>query len=190
MDSEFLHRIHGYEVVGPSQNAEARQCAGSISIQRSGAALVGADVGADSVDREVIRVGALAVGTELPFVANLRGSDHHPGGEIDQRLETPAVERQILHKLTIHHRAHGSRFRVDQRDSALDRYALRNGTNAQRKVDRDVILHVKFDVILHHAGKAFFRNIRPVNARWQLRLTVKAGSVGFNLVLQARIHIG
>ncbi len=102
-----------------------------------------AEIGADSVDSEVVRIGALTVDAELPLVVESRGGHHHAWRQQDQRLETPAIKWKTFDEGAVNHRADRCRLGVDERSASFDRDAVRRGAKRHREVDFESILHVQ-----------------------------------------------
>src|SRR5258708_32658462 len=89
LDAKFLQRILRNQVVGPARHAESRGSAGG-ALQEP-ASRRNADIGADTVNREIVRAGALPIDTELAWILAGRRSQTRAGREIGERWRRAAV---------------------------------------------------------------------------------------------------
>src|SRR5258708_12562099 len=147
LDAKFLQRILRNQVVGPAGHAESRGSAGG-ALQES-ASRRNADIGADTVNREIVRAGALPMDAELAGIRAGRRSENRAGSEIDERLKASTVQRQILDKIAVHHRTYRSIRGVDMKIAGVYRHGFRDGAQAQREIFRNLILHAQNEVFLN-----------------------------------------
>ena len=143
LDPEFLHRVDRHQAVGPALGAQARcrSGAGGPEARRR----LNADVRAHAIDREVVRVGALAVDAELARTARARRRQHDAGRHRDQRLKAAAVERDVLDELPIDHRADRRR-RVHPRRVRGHRHRCIQPRHLEQQLHVDRVADVQHDL--------------------------------------------
>ncbi len=115
-----------------------------------------ADIGADTVNREIVRAGALPIDAELAGIRACRRSENRAGSEIDERLKASAVQREILYKIVVNDRTHRGVLRVDRAHAGFHRHALRQRTHFQLKIQGDHVLNVQFQSLLNGCLEALF----------------------------------
>src|SRR6516225_315800 len=64
-----------------------------------------AEIRADTVHGEIVGIRTLAIYAELSLVVESRGGHDHTRRKQDQCLEAPAIQRNIVCKRTVNHRA-------------------------------------------------------------------------------------
>ncbi len=68
LDSELLHRIHGYQTVRSAHRTERSKCSSKTVAPGLNGGDTDSDVCADAVHHPIVRSGALAVHVELSVV--------------------------------------------------------------------------------------------------------------------------
>src|SRR6185437_726563 len=102
-------------------------------------------VGADTIDRPVIRGSALSVNAKLARIEAVAStSDHsnYSGSKLDQRLKTPPIHGNVLCEVAIDDSTDRRIFRVNQRCAAGDGDAFRRGSGLQPEILLDSVLDV------------------------------------------------
>jgi len=162
LDAKLLHRVHRHQAVRAAVRAERGQrAAGGL---HHGEVASDAEVGADPVHHEVVRIGALAVHAELPLVVERRRHHNRARCQHDQRLEAAAVEREVVDERPIDHGADRSRGGIHQRRACIYRDDLRHGPQRHLEIELQGVLHLQDDVGLDQcseAGLFDFDAIRP-----------------------------
>src|SRR5262245_31640706 len=91
LDPKLLHRIDRHQAVGSARRAQRGQRS-TCSLDKSDVA-GHAEVRADTIDGEVVRVRPLSVHAELALLRKRRGRQNNAGSQSDQRLKAAAVQR-------------------------------------------------------------------------------------------------
>ena len=96
-------------LVPPEAVSAGRRPAGSL---REAWITGDAEIGADAIHGEVVRIGALSIHAELSLVVESGGSQDHTRRKHNQVLETPAIQGKIFDEGAVDDRADGPRFGI------------------------------------------------------------------------------
>src|SRR5712692_9238884 len=109
LDAKLLQGIHRDEAMRSTPSSESGQSsAGRLEqCQKAGHA----EIRADPIYGKVVSVGALSIHAKLALVVESCDGWNHARREQDQRLEAPAVERNVLNEGVVHHCANRRRLR-------------------------------------------------------------------------------
>lgn len=121
-----------------------------------------AEVCADTIDREVVGVAALAIHTELARSVILSGGEHYARRHRDQGLKAASIKRHVVHELLVDHCTDGCRLGLKQGNAVLDGYGLRPGAECEHEVFVGGVLGVEFKVGLDDGAEAILFDGQPV----------------------------
>src|SRR5258708_3597807 len=89
LDTELLEGVNRYEIIGSAGGAKSRK--GARRILAPDGRRIRSEIGACTINREIVGVGAIAVNAELSLLALvLRGGQDHAGRELQQRMKAAA----------------------------------------------------------------------------------------------------
>ena len=145
LDLVLLHVVDRHKIVVAAVVAGGLLGPGAGRAQIDIAALGNAHVGANAVDREVVRVGALAVDTELACVRVEGLGGDVARSERDERLEAAAAERHILDELAVD-RGCQRCGRIDLPGLSIHCHGLTGGAHGETDVLRQSVLRVQFEI--------------------------------------------
>ena len=154
--------------------------AGALDQQEPG----DAKIGADAIYREIIRIRALSIHAELSLVVERSGGHHHAWRKHEQSLETPAIERKILDKRAIHHRADRPRPGVQQGGARFHGDRLGGIAERHLEIDFEGILNVKNHIRLNQLLKAGLFDFDVVRTGGEIHQVVFTRAVGRGLVTE------
>ena len=120
----------------------------------------------------------MPVHAELTLVGVARGTDDHARRQVDQGLEASSVERQVLGKIAVDHRAHRRRLGVEQSRAPLDGQGLRIRSHRQGEIDGQGSLHVEHNVRLDQRLESDFCNLQAIGAGREIGDDVDAFLIG------------
>ena len=86
-----------------------------------------AQIRAHTIHGEVIRVGPLAVHTELTFFKEIAVYQDYSGRQVDKSTEAAAIQRHVLHESVVNESAYGCVRGIERRRTTFDRNVLRGG---------------------------------------------------------------
>src|SRR6267143_4582649 len=81
LNAKFLQRVHGYQAVRTSEDTKGAECTSNSGSTASPCA--SSYVGAHPINHPIIRRGALAIHTELPFRASNALCENHAGCQLN-----------------------------------------------------------------------------------------------------------
>ena len=172
LDAKLLHRVHRHQAVRAAVRAERGQsAAGGL---HHGEVASDAEVGADPVHHEVVGIGSLTVDAELALVVERRRHHDRSRCQHDERLEAPAVEREVVGERPIDHGADRSRCGVYQRRACLYGDPLRHGPERHPEIELKSILDLQDDVGFDECSEAGLFDFDAIRPRRKVRKIVLA----------------
>ena len=104
LDPEFLQRIQRNQIAEAAKGVGCWKLAGA-ALPKTGNRR--SQVRAYPIHGEIIRVGPLAVHTELAFFKEIVWHQHDSRRQVDKSAEAAPIQRHVLNESVVNERAHG-----------------------------------------------------------------------------------